>query len=58
MSTSALRVYRELRMLGHSSPSHISKTVLSVVKIGPPTCMIDRTVFEMWLGSPNVCLGP
>ena len=31
-------------------PSHNSKTVLSIVKIGPPTCMVDRTVFEMWLG--------
>ena len=39
------------RNLAHSPPSHISKIVLSIVKIGPPTCTVDRTIFEMWLGA-------
>ncbi len=32
------------------SPIHISKMVLPTVNLGPPTCMVDRTVFELWLG--------
>ena len=24
-------------------------TVLSIVRIGPPTLTVDRTIFEMWL---------
>ena len=28
-----------------------SETVLSTVNLGPPTCMVDRTIFEMWLGA-------
>ena len=35
----------------HRAPSHISKTVLSTVKIGPPPLTVDTSVFEMWLGS-------
>ena len=27
-----------------------SASVLDFVKSGPPTCMVDRTVFELWLG--------
>ena len=34
----------------HNFPSHSSKMVLSIVKIGPPTYTVDRTVFELWLG--------
>ena len=32
-------------------PSHISKMVVSTVSGGGPFFTIDRTVFEMWLGS-------
>ena len=39
--------YRE----ASQSPSHISKMVLSTVKIGPPAHTVDTTIFEMWLGS-------
>ena len=35
---------------GNYSPIAISKTVLSTVNSGPPSCTVDRTVFEMWLG--------
>ena len=34
----------------HRDPNHISKTVLSIVKKGPPTYTVDRTVFDLWLG--------
>ena len=34
----------------HRAPNHISKMVLSTVHFGPPTCTVDRTVFELWLG--------
>ena len=30
--------------------SHISKMVPSIVQVCPPTCTVDRTVFELWLG--------
>ncbi len=41
-------------------PSHISKMVLSTVKIGPPTYTVDRTVFKLWLGTcePSEALNP
>ena len=32
-------------------PSHISKTVVSTVRGGGPILTIDRTVFELWLGT-------
>ena len=28
-----------------------SASVLDFVQSGPPTCIVDRTVFEMWLGA-------
>ena len=34
-----------------SAPSHNSKTVLSIVKKGPPAHTVDTTIFEMSLGS-------
>ena len=34
-----------------SFPTHISKTVPPTVHLGPPTYTVDRTVFEMWVGS-------
>ena len=45
---SKLRVGRGTK--AHSPPSHISKTVLASVHVGPPTCTVDRTIFELWLG--------
>ena len=33
-------------------PSHISKMVVSTVWVGGPILTIDRTIFEMWLGTP------
>ena len=27
-----------------------SASVLDFVQSGPPTCTVDRTIFEMWLG--------
>ena len=36
---------------GHRPPSHSSKTVLSTVYVGGPNWTIDRTIFELWLGS-------
>ena len=30
--------------------SHISKTVLSIVKFGGPKWIVGGTIFEMWLG--------
>ena len=37
--------------MSRTGPSHISNIVLSIVIIGPPTCTVDRTIFEMWLGA-------
>ena len=34
----------------HNAPSHISKTVLSIVKFGGPKWIVGGTIFEMWLG--------
>ena len=34
----------------YRDPSHISKMVPSTVHSGPPTCTLDRTVFELWPG--------
>ncbi len=28
----------------------LDASVLSTVHVGPPTCTVDRTIFEMWLG--------
>ena len=32
-------------------PNHISKMVVSTVRVGGPILTVDRTIFEMWLGS-------
>ena len=31
-------------------PNHISKMVVSTVRVGGPILTVDRTIFEMWLG--------
>ena len=49
-----MRSYHNGRVAGPweaHSPSHISKMALPTVQLGPPTFMVDTTIFELWLGS-------
>ena len=39
------------------NPIQISKMVLSIVKSGPPTPMVDRTILQMRLASPSTHRG-
>ena len=42
-STGVFGVYCVLRMLAHSLPSHISKTVPPIIHLGPPDLTKSRT---------------
>ena len=48
VETAALRLGCGTRSGGQIEISH--RKVRSTGQVGPPTCTVDRTVFELWLG--------
>ena len=39
----------------HSAKRHLARPPERVGRLIPPTCTVDRTVFQMWLGGLRVC---